>query len=359
MKKKWKRLSQKKKIIILLILVLLLMGVLGFLFKDKIFGSNKKVESKVESKEPEKPKVKIIDENSKSRPYAVMINNNQSVWPYQSGLMKAYMIYELLVEGGITREMAMYKDSDVEKIASIRSSRHYFLDYVLENDALYVHWGWSPQAQRDISSLGIANINGLTYEGKYFFRDNSVRAGYEHRGYSTMSSLKEAAEAKGYRTTTDEKALLKYTAEPLDFKDSEEAVDAKYVAIRFSDSYQVRFLYNEEKKVYSRKQNYTDMYDYTSGEEFTAKNIITYKAGYSNIYGDDKGRLNMSNTGSGDGFYITEGKAIPIKWSKESRGSKTKYTYTNGEELVVNDGNTYIEINPTYKTTDIQAEIPA
>ena len=61
----------------------------------------------------------------------------------------------------------------------MRSSRHYYLDYALENDAVYVHWGWSPQAQSDISSLGINNINGLTYEGVYFFRDKSVNAAYD------------------------------------------------------------------------------------------------------------------------------------------------------------------------------------
>ena len=45
----------------------------------------------------EKPKVKIIDVDSKSRPIAVSINNNHAAWP-QSGLQDAYMAYELRSE---------------------------------------------------------------------------------------------------------------------------------------------------------------------------------------------------------------------------------------------------------------------
>jgi hypothetical protein len=35
----------------------------------------------------------------------------------------------------------------------IRSARHYFLDYALESDAIFVHYGWSPQAEKDITKL--------------------------------------------------------------------------------------------------------------------------------------------------------------------------------------------------------------
>ena len=355
--KKFRKLSKKGKIILIITFILIVLVGLGLLFGPKLFKKEAPKKKAPESKEI--PKLKILDPDSKSRPYAVMINNNSAVWSYQSGLNKAYMVYELLVEGGITREMALYKDSDVEKIASVRSSRHYFLDYAMENDALYVHWGWSPQAQSDIYNLGINNINGLTYEGSYFFRDNTVRAGYEHRGYTTMESLKKATERLNYRTETDKGVLLNYSVDPLDLSKAENVQDAKYVTVRFSNSYECEFVYDEANKVYIRKQNNNEMKDYTSGETFTTKNIITYKAYYSYIYGDDKGRQNMSNTGSGDGYFITEGKAIPIKWSKTSRGEKTKYTLVNGEELSVNDGNTYIEINPSSQSTNILAEIPA
>ena len=104
-------------------------------------------------------KVQIIDLDSNSRPYAVMINNIATVWGYQSGLQDAYLVYEIIVEGGYTRLMAVYKDKTLDRIGSVRSSRHYFLDYALENDAIYVHFGWSPQAEADMQTWGVNNIN--------------------------------------------------------------------------------------------------------------------------------------------------------------------------------------------------------
>ena len=352
------KLKKKKLLITFGIIAAILIGIVVCLF---LLKEDKQMDNKNEEEKEvvEEKKLKILDLDSDSRPYAVMINNNSAVWKYQSGLMDAYMVYEMLVEGGITREMALFKDADTEKIASVRSSRHYFLDYALENDAIYVHWGYSPQAISDIKTLGINNIDGLSYEGTYFFRDNSIKASLEHRGYTKMESLKKATAKLGYRDTTSSDPLLGYSVDSLDLSNVEGVKDAKYVAIKFSGGYTAKFIYDEENKVYKRKQNNTDMVDYTSKENFTAKNIITYEVGYSLISGDSSGKLNMSNIGSGSGYFITEGKAIPIKWEKSKRSGKTKYTLENGEELVVNDGNTYIELQPKGQTLTIDAEIPA
>ena len=46
-------------------------------------------------------------------------------------------------------------------------------------------------------------------------------------------------------------------------------------------------------------------------------------------------------------YYITDGYAVPITWTKSSRKSQTVYKYTNGEEIKFNDGNTFIQIQPT------------
>jgi hypothetical protein len=254
--------------------------------------------------------------------------------------------------------MALFKDSHVEKIQSVRSSRHYFLDYALENDAIYVHWGWSPQAQSDIKTLGINNINGLTYENTYFFRDNSLNISSEHRGYTKMSSLKAAAEKLNYRTTTSTKSLLTYSADPVDLSSIDGAIDANYVEIKYSSSHTSKFIYDAENKVYKKNQNNTEMVDYTSKERITTKNIITYKLTYTDISGDEKGRQNLSNIGSGEGYYISEGKAVPITWEKTDRASQTVYKLKDGTILNVNDGNTYIELQPSGQELKIKSEIP-
>ena len=63
------------------------------------------------------------------------------------------------------------------------------MDYALENDAIYVHYGWSDQAKSDISSLGVDNINGLT-ASSVFWRDKSLHKATEHTVFTSMEKIK-------------------------------------------------------------------------------------------------------------------------------------------------------------------------
>ena len=357
-KKKRKKLSKKAKIIISVVVVLLIViGVLAFvlLTQDKNSAKTKEPEKKKKEITKEEKQVQIVDLSSNSRPYAVMINNNKAVWGYQAGLQDAYITYEMIVEGGITRMMALFRDKDTARIASVRSSRHYYLDYVMENDAIYAHIGWSPQAQSDISSYDIDVINANNSSA--FTWDSALRnIAREHRAYTSMAKLKEVAAKKGYRTTTDEDLLLKYQAEPLDLASYDGAVPANTVRIPYSSSHLTSYGYDAENKVYKRYQNNTEHKDYVTGLQYTAKNIITYKVhNYRLNDGYSGGRQGLNNVGSGEGYYISDGYAIPITWEKHSRSSKTIYKVkATGEELVVNDGNTFIQIQPDSQTLTIE-----
>ena len=78
-------------------------------------GKSKK-ETPKEKKNDQKPivttpeKIEIVDVDSKSRPIAIMINNIADVWGYQTGIQDAYLVYEIIVEGGYTRLMALFKE---------------------------------------------------------------------------------------------------------------------------------------------------------------------------------------------------------------------------------------------------------
>ncbi len=352
-KKRKRKLSKKAKIIIVVFL-LIVIGVLScvLLMQDK---EKKETPQKKKEITKEEKKIQIVDLSSNSRPYAVMINNNKAVWGYQAGLQDAYITYEMIVEGGITRMMALFRDKDTARIASVRSSRHYYLDYVLENDAIYAHIGWSPQAQSDIKSLGINNISADNSSA--FTWDKSLRnIATEHRAYTTMEKLKQAAEKKGYRTTSDKDLLLTYQAEPLDLASYEGAIPANTVRIPYSSGHLTSYGYDAENKVYKRYQNNTEHKDYVTGQQYTAKNIITYKVhNYTLNDGYAGGRQGLNNIGSGEGYYISEGYAIPITWKKTSRSSQTEYRVkATGEELVVNDGNTFIQIQPDSQSLTIE-----
>ena len=148
-----RRLKKKVVLIFFLLLVITGIGCYALLNKEELVENVKKVVDKLPDEKVKE--ITVIDVDSKSRSIAVMINNHPSARPYQSGLQDAYLVYELIVEGGLTRYLAVFKDQTTERIGSVRSARHYFLDYALENDAIYVHYGWSPQAKSDISKLKV------------------------------------------------------------------------------------------------------------------------------------------------------------------------------------------------------------
>lgn len=311
-------------------------------------GSKKEETKKTEKKE-EKPivnqpineEIEFVDVNSKSRPIAVMINNIDVVWDYQAGIEDAYLVYEIVVEGGYTRLMALFKDQTTERIGSIRSSRPYYLDYVMENDAIYVHFGGSDLALSEIPSLGINNINGMVY-GNGFWRDNSLGLATEHTVFNSMAKINEGIAAYGYRTETDKGLLLNYVKNE-DLSQKEGAQVANNVDIVFSNARSTSFKYDSETGLYKRFQNGYVHKDLVTNQQYTVKNIITYQV---ENYSYDGYRQKLNNIGSGKGYYITNGYAIPITWEKASRQDKTIYKYLDGSEVLLSDGNTHIEIQP-------------
>lgn len=298
----------------------------------------------------EKPKVKIIDENSNSRVIAVSINNNHNAWPH-AGLQDAFLGYELIAEGGITRLLAFYKDKNTNKIGSVRSARHYFLDYVLENDAIFVHYGFSPQAKEDIELLNINNINGL-YTSSAFYRDKTLNRAIEHTAFTTMEKINKTIKSKGYRTTSNVK-LLKYSPVKVKLDSDETKISAKNISIKYSSYQTTSYEYDNDKMVYKMIMSNEPHVDLVTGEQYTVRNIITYQVKNVSL-NDKKGRQNLENIGSGEGYYITNGEAIKIKWEKKSRAQKTKYMRMDGQELVLNDGNTWIHIQPLNQELKIE-----
>ena len=341
---------------LLIVILVVLVIVAGILFTMKILNKDKTEQvdnGQVQQESKEQPKLKIVDEASKSRPYAVMINNNHAAWP-QCGIGDAYIVYEIIAEGGITRMMALYKDQDTAKIGSVRSARHYFIDYAEENDAIFVHWGGSPQAYSRLNSID--SIDGLALEGSVFFRDTKLKRDYEHTGFTSMNKVKEYAEKKGYTRDTKKDLLLNYSIEEIDMNAITNVETADNIIIKYSDYHSTSYKYDEEKKVYYRSMAGKANVDLETGEQYTAKNIIAYSVdNYTLSDGENKGRQEIKNIGTGKGYYITEGKAIPITWKKDSHSAQTVYKYENGEELKVNDGNTFIQIYPTSGSIKITA----
>ena len=318
-----KREKKKKKNLILIIILVLILGVGAFVtyqvINDKKGNDDNKVLVPEKKPEPVK-KLQIVDEDSTSRPYAVMINNINVARPLQSGLQDAYIVYEIIVEGGITRYMALFMDQDTTRIGSIRSARHYFIDYALENDAFYVHHGQSTQALSDFKKFPIDRIvvdNNVTG-----WRDRSLRVSSEHTLFTNIDKLEKGIKKR--RTTRKGNLLLNYSIDEIDLSKNDDAIVANNVNINYSYSSKTGYTYDPEKKVYLRTVNGKAHKDYVTKEQYTVKNIITYKVkNYTLNDPEKKGRQGLNNIGKGEGYYISNGYAVPITWEKKSRSSKT------------------------------------
>ena len=284
--------------------------------------------------------------NSDARPIAVMIDNDNEQARPQAGLEDAYLIYEMVVEGGATRFMALFKNADTEKIGPVRSSRHYFLDYALENDVIYTHYGWSPKAQSDISSLRVNNLNGIAGDGEIFWRNRDYTSGW-HSAFTSIANIKEKAASRKYSDTASQKNAITYSAEYLDMKTD---TAANSVMLNYSGKYKTGYTYDAETKLYEKSIN-GKPHEMQSGETVKVRNIIIQLIGDSSL-GDGTDRRNVITTGSGKGYYITDGYVKSIKWSKSSRTGQTTYTDEDGNALEINPGKTFINIiSPNAKIT--------
>ncbi len=338
------------KVLIVILVILIIVAGVVLAYKITQDKSNTETISEEPNNEPvpvEEKQVQIYSGND--RPIAVMIDNHNGAWP-QAGLNQAYMVYEIIVEGGETRLMALFKGVDLEKIGPVRSARHYFIDYAMENDAIYVHFGQSPQAQSDIKKYSINDINGIAEDGTTFWRVKDKSA--PHNAVTSTAKLLESAKSKNYRTTSTEESVLHYVTDEVNL---EEGQSANTITIPHSDLQTVKYEYDEENKVYVRYARGEEQIDWDTEEPVTTKNIIiTFCDNYTLSDKENKGRQGLKNIGTFDGYYITNGKAIKIQCIKNARNEKTVYQDMNGNEININDGNTFVNICPTDAEVEIE-----
>lgn len=296
---------------------------------------------------------------STTRPLAIMLNNLWEALP-QEGISGCDILYECLVEGGITRLMGVVADYDsLGVIGSVRSSRHYYLDLVKNHDAIYVHAGGSTYAYEEIKARGINNLDGVNmYVPGMFYRDEErlQTMKYEHTLMTTGEKIAAGIAYKKYRTELSEDYTMKDAFNFVTY--GEELIltgdTADCVYLPYSKYQHVRLDYNAKNNTYLRYQ-FEDVahIDGTTGAQLEFTNVLIIICPSKRIAGDTYGRIDITTEGEGEGYYLYGGKYIPIKWSKPTEDSPTTYYTVDGEELTVNRGKTFISIFPTSEAENI------
>lgn len=292
--------------------------------------------------------LEIASEYENARPVAFMVNNIKIAQPLL-GVSKADIIYECLVEGGITRLLAVYKNvSDVECIGSIRSVRPCYLSLIRGLDAIILYNGTSVQAKNIINSDDLSAYD-IGYYNNACWRDDDRRKnlGYEHSLLTSGEMANNLINKCGERLTSDYSIGLEFGAS----SQVKNGDNANKMTVKFSSYKNTVFEYNSSSKEYDIFQFNDKQYDDYYNVQNTAKNVIAIFVNCSVI--DDEGHINLELISSGNGYYMSEGKYIKIKWSKESEDSPLLFTDENGNQLVMTPGKQYVCCVPQYGSVEI------
>lgn len=271
------------------------------------------------------------------RPIAVMLDNHRAA-RWQAGVSSADIVYEFLAEGTITRYMAIFLQNEPKRIGPVRSARPYFITKAIEYDAVYTHCGGSEQAFADIKALGVSDIDEIRNSGGAFYRYYETGKKGEHTLYTDIEKIRQAQKQHKYRQEPKFDAF-KFNLEDSDMKSGD---SANSIWIDYQRENITEYKYDSENKVYKRYKDGKLHIDENDQTPITAKNILIQRADTNTI--DSYGRYSVKFVGKGEGYYITNGKAIAVTWEKSDRRAKTIYKDSDGNEISLNPGKTWIQV---------------
>jgi len=289
----------------------------------------------------------IPEDTALYRPYAVMINNIKVASP-QSGLSAADILYEALVEYGITRFMAVFEAQDAmadttSRIGSVRSARHYYVNFANELDAIYVHFGGTSYATDEINSSKADEVDGIkgALANRAFSRDEKIQSPHNvFLNYSVMLNEVFNSSLRSEWAPAEDRFFRFYEADTT----PENGQKADRVTIQFSQSARPYLIYDDENREYTRYQFGVLHKDANNDQPLTFKNIIVQYVKHTEI---SNGYLDLElENAEGDGYYVTNGTAIPIVWKRNETENECRYYDLAGNRLSINVGKTYVAIYP-------------
>lgn len=282
------------------------------------------------------------------RPVAVMVNNVDAALP-QYGISAADLIFELPVEYDLTRLMAVYGDyTQIPEVCSIRSCRYYYPILAVGFDAIYVNWGMNESVARPtVNSMDIDQYDGDEYGlGDCFGRDKArYESGYawEHTGVFHGPNFPSVLEKDKVRTDLKEdKTDTAFNFVEMDKNAAPNGEDAQKMRVDFGANYSV-FTYDEENHEYLKSFKDSPHMDGISKEQLKFENVIVLETEIKPYPGDEVIKyVDWEGGENAKGYYISEGKMVPITWSKAGMYDPLKFFAANGNELQLNRGKSYI-----------------
>ncbi len=268
------------------------------------------------------------------RPVAVVVNNISVAQKVQTGLSNADIIYETEAEGGITRLLAVYQDiSKVDKVGTVRSARCQHIELAMGHNAVYIHCGQNVYAKQLLDNVDHLNVETNKYGGE---RVKNGMSSTEHTLYVNTDKLLKSIDEK-----FDIKAK---SVKPFaNFADEKETLNldggtATSIKVNFPTK-DTDFTYDSETGLYTRLSDEAQLTDYYTKEETKVKNVFVLLTEMSHFADNYTRKVSLQG---GDGYYMTNGTVQFIKWSKGNATDSFKFTDTEGNEIKVSAGNSWI-----------------
>lgn len=287
--------------------------------------------------------LEVSDAIAGQRPVAIMVDNEKKALKHY-GTSEADVVYEMMnstANGRVTRLMCLYKDwQGIGQTGSIRSTRTTNVILTGEYNAVLVHDGGPFYIKTYLAQPYASNLSGG------FTRVKNGKP-TEFTEYVFGSELVSRFAKAGFPTTYTT-GLERGTHFLFNGADTDLASEAVANNVDLSGA----FLHNKSKLAYNAGTKTYDYYEYGSlhtdaedGAALTFKNVILQNVTFNQL--DKNGYLTYNVIGSGAGYYCTNGKVIPITWSKGSETGFTHYYNSAGQEININRGKTYIGLVPS------------
>ena len=277
--------------------------------------------------------------NVDRRVVVVKIDNASAARP-QSGLMDADIVYEILVEGGLTRFAAAFQSVDVEYVGPVRSGRPTDAEIVKPLGASFQVSGAQPWVQDIFSSKG---VHVLYDNGRSTWRENHRSA--PHNLYSSTVTIREISDEKNWADETPGNAFV--FGEP-----TESTTEATEIQLDWSDHPTVRWVWNGE--VYER-YNADKPHEWVTedGEKgiVTTPMVVVLTGDKYTASGSSGSSVPAIHTvGTGEAQVFRNGTVIEGTWTRDSIDDPFELTDSDGEIIVLPASKMWVAIFPDTRT---------
>jgi hypothetical protein len=278
---------------------------------------------------------------------AVKIDDTERGRP-PTGLTRADVVFEEMVEGGLTRLLAVYQSQDPDTVGPVRSARSTDLFVLAELGRPLFAWsGANPTFAAAVEAADIIDV-GMRAAPDAYRRSAERRAPYNL--YAAPDKLRQAAAARdrAAAATPPPPLFLYRTADAPLSGAGVQATPGFRTTGAGGLATDIEWTWESASASWARRQNGTPHLD-SNGEPVRAANVILRITPYRDSgVRDSVGAIvpEAEAVGDGDAWLLSGGRAQQGRWRKPSADAPTTYTDTAGAPLRLAPGPTWVEVLP-------------